>query len=62
MAEIVIAINENGQIGMKVSNDIAPQLPIVLGLLEVAKVTWIEQAKQQQNRVQPVSMLPPGLN
>jgi hypothetical protein len=34
----------------------------VLGFIELAKSALIDQAKQSQNRVQPASFMPPGLN
>jgi hypothetical protein len=62
MAEIKIGIGDNGQLGVAVSNDISNNLPLVLGFIELAKSALIDQAKQSQNRVQPASFLPPGLN
>jgi hypothetical protein len=58
MPEIRIAISDQGQLGVNVSNDIAPNMALVLGLLELGKHAWLERAKQQEQRVQPVTLMP----
>ena len=60
MAEIKIGINEQGQLGVAVSNDIAGNLPLVLGFIELGKQALLDRAKQPEQRIQPATMLPPG--
>ncbi len=61
MAEIKIQLNETGQLQVAQSNDIAGNMVLTLGLLELAKHAVLEQAKQAQNRVQPATHLPAAL-
>ena len=51
----------NGSLGVG-SNDpkILGDRILCLGLLEMTKLALQEQWKQSENRVQPVSMMPPG--
>lgn len=61
MPEIKIAAGPNGQLGVAVSEDIAGNLALVLGFIELGKTALIDQAKQNERRVQPVYELPQGL-
>lgn len=60
MPQIVIEFDTNGQLGLKMSQDVAHNLVLGLGMVEVAKLAMVEQQKQNQNLVQPASgPLPP---
>ncbi len=58
MAEILIKTDQNGQLGMQVSNDVAGNAAVVIGLIELAKHAWLKQMEQNERRVQPATMLP----
>jgi hypothetical protein len=59
MAEIKIMIDEHtGQLGVAVSNDIGGNMPVIFGFLELAKHALMEQAKQNERRIQPATSLP----
>lgn len=62
MAQIVIEFSEDGNLGLKTSPDVAGNMVLCMGMLEVAKMAMQDQHKQNQNRVQPVGagvQLPP---
>lgn len=62
MAQIVISFDPNGQLGLQISPDIAPNIVVCLGMLETAKLAMTDMHKQNQNIVQPVGagvQLPP---
>ncbi len=58
MAEINIKTDQNGQLGMQVSNDIAGNAATVIGLIELAKHAWLKQLEQNERRVQPATVMP----
>ncbi len=62
MAEISIKTDQNGQLGMAVSNDISGNAAVVLGLIELAKHAWLKQLEAAERRVQPATHIPVNLS
>lgn len=61
MPQIIIDFTPQGQIGLKMTQDVAQNLVIGLGMLEAAKLGLLDQHKQNQNQVQlAAGPLPPA--
>lgn len=62
MAQIIIEFDANGNLGLKTSPDVAGNMVLCMGMLEVAKMAMQDNHQKNQNRVQPVPagvVLPP---
>lgn len=50
----------NGSMRVNGSPEVMGNLILAMGLLEAGKQAMIDQAKAQERRVQPASIIPPG--
>jgi len=61
MASLMIEMDPtNGGLNVKGTQDVMGNLILAFGMLEAAKMALVDQAKVNERRVQPASVLPPG--